>query len=325
MKLTITPLTAVHIGTGEELTPLDYKLIALADSTTRFCKFSNDRILDRIANSNLDLPTDMKELQKFFHKECKEEDIEYKCKITKQFKEIYEANSKKDPLQNAAKVYEIYRNKNNFVPVVPGSSIKGAIRTAVLDKAGKIKEDDTDNKLFRSLAIADCEFSSESTVVGTMQMHKYGKKEAEKMQILADVILGNCIEGRDFSGKTNFTLYENFREHLDFSLIKKKCNEFYLREFNEEYKKFYENKNGGEYNIIEWLKKQLEQKSKENNSFIIRLGRWSQVEFMTFQTRKPMTRKGKDGKPLPYGTTRTVFAYNGHFIPMGWCVCNTQP
>jgi len=326
MKLTITPLTAVHIGTGEELTPLDYKLVSVEDGTTRFCKFSNDRILDRIASLNPNIPTDIKELQKFFHKECKEEDIEYRCKITKQFKEIHEANSKKDPLQNAAKVLEIYRNKNNFAPIIPGSSIKGAIRTAVLDKAGKDREDDADNKLFRSLAIADCEFPSESTVVGAMQiLNKSGKKEAEKMQILADVILGNCIEGRDFSGKTDFTLYENFSEHLDFNLIRKKCNEFYLREFGEEYKKFYINKNGEEYKIMKLLEKILmEQKSKEN-SFIIRLGRWSQVEFVTFQTRKPFTRKGKDGKPLPFGKTRTVFSYSNCFIPMGWCVCSIAP
>ncbi|MDR2580744.1 MAG: hypothetical protein LBC85_07105 [Fibromonadaceae bacterium] len=61
MKLTITPLTAIHIGTGEELTPLNYKLILLEDGTNRFCKFSNDKILDRVANSVSNIPSDMKE------------------------------------------------------------------------------------------------------------------------------------------------------------------------------------------------------------------------------------------------------------------------
>jgi len=321
MKLTITPLTAVHIGTGEELTPLDYKLVRLEDETNRFCKFSSDKILSRMINSNL--PTDIKDLQKIIQSKCMEEDIDYKCKITKQFKEIYEANSKKDPLQNAARVFEIYRSKNNFAPIIPGSSIKGAIRTAVLSEKGQ-----ENNDLFRSLAIADCEFPNESTVVGTMQiLNKKGKKNAEKMQILADVILGNCIEGRNVIGKTDLTIYENLQEHLTFDSIREKCNEFYLREFKKEYETFYEkNKNSDEYGIVRWLKEQLE-KIKEEKSFLIRLGRWSQVEFVTFQPpfRNPSTRKGKDGKPLPYGTTRTVLIYSNRFVPMGWCVCSISP
>ncbi|MDR2580743.1 MAG: RAMP superfamily CRISPR-associated protein [Fibromonadaceae bacterium] len=269
----------------------------------------------------------MKELQKLFQSKCTKEDIDYKSKITKHFLNKYEENSKKDPLQNAAKILEMYRSKNDFVPIIPGSSIKGAIRTAVLDEKGKNKENKEDNELFRSLAIADCTFSSESTIVGAMQMlNKYGEKKAD-MQILADVILGSCIGDRNFSGEIDLMIYEKLQKCLSIDLIRKKCNEFYLREFDKEYEKFYKKKeNEEQYKVIKWLKKELDGIEKKEDSFVIRLGRWSQVEFVTFQDRKPLTRRGKDGKPLPHGTTRTVFMYSGYFVPMGWCVCkfNTQ-
>jgi CRISPR-associated protein Csm5 len=47
--LTLTPLTGVHIGNGEELTPLDYKIAKKVGSLDfkkeMYWKFSSDRIL----------------------------------------------------------------------------------------------------------------------------------------------------------------------------------------------------------------------------------------------------------------------------------------
>ena len=67
--------------------------------------------------------------------------------------------------------------------------------------------------------------------------------------------------------------------------------------------------------------------NKNDNSFVIRVGRWSQVEFVTFGSdfRSPKTSPGKGGKPKGWGGTRTLFDYNGQYLPMGWCKCTIKP
>lgn len=181
--LTVEPVTCVHIGTGEQLSPLDYKI-----EDNLFVNFSSDSILKRIAADpeksaefeRLSSGGDMKALADFFHENAKKDDINYSCHCTMEFLKIWEANKDKDPLQNGRFVEQMYRQ--DMAPVIPGSSLKGAVRTAVLKFV---------------------------------------------------------------------TFDENFRS--------------------------------------------------------------------------PKTRKGKDGKPLPYGKTRTVFNYDGLYLPFGWCKCSFIP
>ena len=75
---TLTPVTGVHIGTGEELTCLDYKVVSSSGKKPLYVKFSSDRILQRIVNDekamaafeNASVSGNMKELQGFFHQKC---------------------------------------------------------------------------------------------------------------------------------------------------------------------------------------------------------------------------------------------------------------
>lgn len=48
---------------------------------------------------------------------------------------------------------------------------------------------------------------------------------------------------------------------------------------------------------------------------ILRVGHYSQVEFVTVKNNNPFTHKGKQGTPLPYGTTRTLA---DGLYPFGW-------
>ena len=43
----IEPLTGVHIGTGEKLTPIDYAVKPI-NRKDMYLKFSSDKILDRL-------------------------------------------------------------------------------------------------------------------------------------------------------------------------------------------------------------------------------------------------------------------------------------
>lgn len=51
-KIKIEPLTAVHIGSGNSLLPIDYTLVNPNNSTEkRYVKFSTDKIINSILES----------------------------------------------------------------------------------------------------------------------------------------------------------------------------------------------------------------------------------------------------------------------------------
>ena len=147
-KLTIEPITPVHIGTGVELTPLDYKVDTILGKLNfeknMYFKFSSDKILQRMIETGdkkslsefemASVKGNMRELQQFFQKNCTTiEDIDYSCEVTNGFAKLYSENKGKDPYDNASKVYQIYRPEGLKTPVIPGSSLKGSIRTAILN------------------------------------------------------------------------------------------------------------------------------------------------------------------------------------------------
>lgn len=219
-KLTIEPITAVHIGTGQELTPLDYKILIAKSNgvpVMRYMRYSSDSILHRIATDSVKMnefdristQKDMRLYFDFFNKNCDaNEDRLYLCAMTDEFKETYKRNLEKDPLNNKAAVLEIFREGSSPNPVIPGSSIKGAVRTAVLnyflqnldeenyrklesdfshlrnpgDKAkfdktiqkallnNESKKDFAKTDAFRALEITDCRFGAkDSQIVGMIK------------------------------------------------------------------------------------------------------------------------------------------------------------
>ena len=394
---TLTPLTGVHIGTGEELTPLDYKIASKVGNLDlkkpTYWKFSNDRILQRLlgdkneqavsAFERASVDGNMKELQKFFQENCTNtKDTDYPCEVTHGFLKTYKANLGKDPHQNAAKVLQMYRTEGTPRPVIPGSSLKGSIRTALLNRyLADLSDNDYDfmqkdfdqeqkksprernfnryeeriqQKLFdysdakndplRAVSFSDCGFKATGTqLVGGLNLVSYNKHtenlEPVGAQIQAEVLRGELLGGKAISElcisineklqKAPFPLKKDGQpkciKTITFEDIQKSCNYFFLNEFHGEYEKFYKQVNDGTEELILRLKNMLEKAVNTRGNFIIRVGRWSQVEFVTLEEsfRKPETRIVK-GKPLGYGGTRTLFDYDGKYVPMGWCILSEK-
>ena len=368
--LTVEPVTCVHIGTGEQLSPLDYKISRSKQGNDLFVNFSSDSILKRIAADpkksaefeRLSSGGDMKALAGFFHENAKNADINYICHCTREFLKIWEENKDKDPLQNGRFVEQMYRQ--GMRPVISGSSLKGSVRTAILNAAledcynrnnlrgkkdNQIQKElldfkDAKNDPFRALQFGDCVFDGGGTqIVGALKNIKPDRSgevaEHNTSQILAEAIKGYFMHngtGANLAGEARFALDVDLAEEKAVSKkitiqdIVNNCNDFYWREFKTEYEKFYKNACGSECDAITKLHKELKavaEDAQKQNEFIIRVGRWSQVEFVTFDEnfRSPKTRRGKDGKPLPYGKTRTVFNYDGLYLPLGWCRCSFVP
>lgn len=361
-ELQIEPLTGVHIGTGNELTLFDYAVKKISSSGNEkniYLKYSSDSILDRlIQEGNKDAlaefeaasrAQDMKKLRTFFHEHLNVRfDLEYPCDITESFYRAYQKNKEKDPVENAAVVLQMYRPAGSKKPVIPGSSLKGAIRTAVLNyllkKTGQrelLKLDNAKNDPFRALHIADAVFEAKNTqLVGQLQNIAPGRdKELTPtgMQIQAEIIRGTLIGGKAAAftetavdaplqdavvpPKDKTDTQFDFKHKLSMEEIADACNYFFMAEFDGEYEKFYSEAVESTA-IITKLKSELEKASNTENCFVVRVGRWSQVEFVTFQgsLRKPRV-PIRNGKSNGYGGTRTVFDYDGEYVPLGWCKC----
>ena len=381
-KIKIEPLTGVHIGTGKELTFLDYKVIKTDSGNKVYVKFSSDQILSRLIDENRDLSAfytasdnrDMKAVQNFFHKNIGKTDIEYPCDVTSSFYDLYEKNKTRDPIENAAKVLQMYRPSNSKRPVIPGSSLKGAIRTAVLNNIlCKLSNDEYDRELdifekeknknnsdryekklqqkilkygnekddpFRTISIADTSFKDKNTqLVGLLKNISSSNnviKSIPKLQIQAEIIRG-CLIGGSAEAETIISIDESLQQskltgnnnkngfeiktHISMEDIAEACNHFFWNEFESEYNTFYKDIDEN-VDVIVSLKKDIESIIKSIDTFIVRVGRWSQVEFVTFEDnfrdpKVPQTR----GPKKSYGKTRTVFDYDGQYIPLGWCKC----
>ena len=390
-KIKIEPLTAVHIGTGEKILPLDYKLATPKNSEKkRYVKFDSDKIISSILKSEdksliqklqeASESNDIDKLGKFFQ-EYFYKGIEYDAKVTNEFANLFSRKIDDGLFSNALEVDQMLHKEN--MPYIPGSSIKGAVRTAILNnillceikdapynalrnmadeekqkdrlKKGSYEEkiqnaalqiDDSKVKCsnarkdpFRCLEITDCKFSPKDQIVGCIKNIKVDRLTKELtetgMQIIAESIPGSLLKhncSAEFLLRINTDL-QNIDFGETFHINKKitirdivdSCNFFFKKQFKEEYKKFYSDAMEHVDKEIVELGKMINSITDTDNQFIIRLGRWSQVEFVTLGNdfRNPKT-PSRRGKVMPYGTTRTVLNHDGQYIPMGWCKCTVE-
>lgn len=371
--LTIEPLTAVHVGSGETLLPIDYTLASPGNSNvSRYVKFNSDKIIDGIiksgkqtlinelekANDSADINVLGKFFRKYFYR-----GVSYDASTTKSFRNLYADKIRGSLSDNALEVQQMMHEENR--PYIPGSSIKGSIRTAVLNslldevddktfnELGKLPDKKVQNELlgitkegrgndaqkdpFRCVEVSDSIFPARAQLVGQMKNAKLDRRSGEMafvdMQIIAETIPGLLADGKspaEFSIRINSDLQNfnsgdfNISKKIDFNKIARACNNFFKRQFNEEYKHFYKDAYDGMDKILE-LKKFIDSVDvNDTEKFLLRLGHWSQVEYVTLEDlRKPKTPTRK-GKAMPYGTTRTLFDFDGQYLPLGWCVCTVK-
>jgi CRISPR type III-A-associated RAMP protein Csm5 len=240
-------------------------------------------------------------------------------------------------------------NGSDRVPYIPGSSIKGALRTAVIDwldqnknlrlKAARSKDGSggayrkslenilgpTTDSAFKQLKITDViGFADSTLLVEPLEIRcKEGKSATpkNKCEVMPSRLLGvvdqSTLYVRISIGEQTrpadqrLTLRDG--QSWDWSELAQLANAYFLKRFQEEKAKFYGLPNFAKARpAIERLEAEL---NCGKGQMLLRLGHYSQVEFVTVEDNKPLTRKLKDGTPMPYGTTRTLA--NGLF-PFGW-------
>lgn len=395
--LEIEPLTAVHIGSGKTLNPLDYMLydIKLRGGKKRiYMKYNTDKILHKLVETGgvetltaFNRATEagnFKALQRFFHDKINgaaRDDVldvfmDYPCDITKGFERLYNSKQEGDPTQNALEVQQMYRPTGKRGAVIPGSSIKGAVRTALLnhilikemgddeydrlksmghngkrekdiqkaalriDKCISEKANDAQKDPLRCVSFSDGKIDPRASLVGCLNnvgLGERGALELSDMQIIAETAAGT-LAGYGYKALVTAAIDESlqnvkgdegfaFARKFNMAGIARACNWFFKRQFEadsenheSEYSKFYDGQPDG-MELIERLKEIVDSIDESDTSrFLLRVGRWSGVEYVTLGNdfREPDT-PIRQGRKMPYGTTRTLLDMDGKRLPMGWC------
>ena len=371
-EVRLTPITPIHIGTGDELMPFSYTIMPVRSmgknnevvSRYRYIRF-NDEIMVRYLK-----PEQLEKLQPLIdqddfgafrqefnaivqhlipvHQDC----IFYTARVTDEVLALWAGLSEKR--NNSFIVQPILSNLLSKQPYIPGSSLKGAIRTALLDpfareffnippkfreqgmlatlehmKDGKYKAQDDP---LRVLKVSDAIFPAKnSRLVGQLALYNREKQATESIAINEEVI-ESVATRTDVEDSVASALSATASISIDDRLlgahayhtaprtiedIIKSCNDFYENTLAFEYNRFFLNADDEVYNGYTYVDKAFEEMHKRNSKseFIVRLGRHSQIEYMTFATEREAERKAANR------VSRTLFRYKKLLLPMGWLHC----
>jgi len=331
-------LTPLHVGTGQDLDPFSYVIdgdrLFFIDLIRWINHFPDKALLDKMMETD-----NFAAVRTFIAKNISAKDFAVSA-VAIECPELLttyrNAIERQDP-RNQVLIRPVMRNEINGHPYIPGSSVKGAIRTALANrfvkKAGVTSADDRrvrgmpdyNEKIFgrikddpmRWLKIGDIPLGDESSVIIEAKEHSRDPKKIATPKGFFEVVRGLSQIRQSIAFPLSFSLAP-FRLHdqtVDADYIIDSLNRFYIPKYMEEYKKFYA-RTGMEKvrEILAPVMKRIE--SMKTNEALIRIGHFSHIECVTLdEVRKPATRKDRSGNPLPWGTTRTLA--NG-LHPFGW-------
>jgi CRISPR-associated protein Csm5 len=332
-KLHCEVLSPIHIGSGGEIDPLSYIIDSGRLYGVSFDKFvyaMSDETRTRF--EGLIDKGDLIEIRKFVAEHInKEKDTNFSIAVSPKVASLYK--SKISDIQNQLLIYPFIRTNGDSIPLIPGSSIKGAIRTALISEMAKnsnlpkprdAREEytfesailgykDGKDDPFRGIKIKDRSLQRDDTIIREVKniSRKKGGLEANNIQIICEVIQAQLTgKGVNFETEMSFDdeLYSTKYLSKTFTIeqVFKSCRNFYRDKMEQEHNKFYRNSE------IEKFSDQLLNTSFDEKSFPFRLGRFSGVESVTldkYRNPKP------PGNKTVWGTSRNLA--DGVY-PMGW-------
>ncbi len=346
-------LSPVHIGTGDELDPMNYLMRHEDGKVT--CHILDTRswakdFPDPVELSKIFSGGNIPAMRGFLANQI--DPAIYGLRridvINKRIFQEYEQKLKDQSTTNQL-LFSPHMTTSDCVPLLPGSSIKGALRTAVIDwldrekhlglktarardKKGEAYHKQIESVLgpitdsaFKQLKISDVTGYADSTLlVEPLETRiKEGKTVTpkNKCEVMPSRLLGKAEQSSlhariaigSLTNPSDRCLTLRDGKAWDWPALAKMVNDYYMKRFQKEKTKFYGLPNFAKARpSIEQLEAELQ---CNVGQMILRVGHYSQIEFITVQDNNPFTKKGKEGTPLPYGTTRTLA--DGQ-LPFGW-------
>lgn len=335
-KVNLHILSPIHVGTGQELDPFSFvirdKQLCLIDLVKWMQEYPEKEELYSIMGSD-----DFVYVRTFIAEKL---DISRAmlCSIPVDSQELLKtyqrAIQEKDP-RNQVLINPMMRNEVTMEAFIPGSSIKGAIRTAIANQfvqtAGVTSGDsgrgpsDYNQKIFGSinkdpmrwLKLSDVSLKESGTVIVEAKEYSMNPMKALTPKGHVEAAFNLCHMMKSVTYPIRFSMAP-FRLHgkvVDPEFVVNSLYRFYVPKYEEEYTRFFRPQRATEIQkgIIPMNKAVAGLKTNES---LIRIGHFSHVECVTLdEVRNPKTRRGRDGRSLPWGTTRTLA--NGIY-PFGW-------
>lgn len=338
-------LTPVHIGTGEDLTPFDYVIV-----NDTFHRIVSDELISSLTPEQLGKfydfikQSNITKLRDLIVENFNEEKFsKYKLKVFSGVAEKYKRNLKN--INNQLLISPFIRTTDDFKPYIPGSSIKGAIRTAIIDDVVQKRKDykppanpgnnlweleamgavsgkegenkpDISKDPFRTLKVSDVFIKNDFMAVGEVLNVRVDEKRNRLTQIgiqmIKEVILGRINVGSivEFEGEIRideFLPSIKKNKAISMPLTKELIIESCNKFYRDEFKREMEFYAFATdmHDVIDKMRVLF---SLNQNECVIRVGRFSGVYAVTINKfRNPHNKK--------WGNTRNLF--DGRY-PMGW-------
>jgi len=373
LKITAYSVSPIHIGTGETLDPFSYvvkdKKLYRFETSSYLSKLDMDKVNQITEILKKPHHNTILESRKFIHNNFnyeKMKDVVFEIlDLSKgSFYINYEKNlstlANNDPRNKAINQLEIESTySSNGVSLIPGSSIKGSIRTAIVNEIIEDEKIDYNNQgknaykelmqrmnltftddIFKILKVSDFVPNKEVRKwIGYFLNFPKNSLSNEigdtAMSVAAEVLMpfqgfgGEILIGRDKSHK----YWEYFDKISNKRDLFKCLNRHYLDLFKKELKLF-ESK-AQNHLFVTVTKDKFIKKLESNDCAVIKVGKHSGAEGVTFKNRS-ITIRGNKNRPTIYNakepTTVWYFSrYNSRDIknvnkkeneifPMGWLI-----
>jgi len=339
-RVNLHVLSPIHIGTDQELDPFSYVIrdnnLLLIDLIKWMEIYPEQEKLQSVIDSD-----NFAEVRTFIAEKIEPETVTFGSipieshGLISAYNRVIKA---KDP-RNQLLVDGMTRNKISQVAYIPGSSVKGAIRTAVADRfveaAGvtsknkrktfkPVFEPDYNEKIFgrinedpmRNLKLSDVSLDRFGSMIIEAEEYSLKEDKSKTPKGYKEVSANLCQKNAPVVYPLRLSLkpFSLHGQNVDMSFVIDALYRFYVSKYKEEYSKFYSLDHA----------KQIRQgiapmslaiANLKTNETLVRIGHFSHVECVTLDNvREPQTRTVR-GVRMPYGTTRTLA--NGLY-PFGW-------
>ena len=366
-RMDISTLSPIHIGSGEEMDPFSY----IIDNNVLY-EFSQRKFLNDLSEQDRDYllkvsDRDLSSLQNFFgnHSDAAIANSIRISKVPSEFSSLFQARLGKEASHdskaiNQLVIYRMQVDSAKDCPLCPGSSLKGSIRTALLESerqkqnitslSNNGKNFDLQKRLFgyrnfqddpmRLVRVTDSIWTKEiekpQVAIGCNVVFAVNRKKKKKGNVdgspqrVLEVV--DAMNTHVFTGEISLFQPSNTKKpKWQMKEISEVCNKFYKRKFENELNQLQNLK----YVDEEWRKQALERVKRisasdrsSNFSFLLRVGCHSGAEFVTLDKVRKIKIKGQK-KPESAATTWWLASSrrnaNSDLKPFGWIIVECTP
>ena len=358
----IEVLTPVAINSGQLLDPMRYTICQedkqLALHIIDLEQWVMDNAEDRTLNESLENDRFF-QVRKYLQEDLQKPGMLQQYSLARRntnnsplFEKFMAELHKEEESQNQLQIAEALHNPNTKRLVLAGSSVKGAIRTAVisyLDQQYNLKLKNIEpfaiqrsldelfggisDHAFKSLRVQDAEVSNIASrlVSADEKRHNPDNQRSNVPKAPSEVIAPVKLDGKETAKIfTNLTLGFNAkskkaltvekqggitqREIFDWPRLCEIVNQFYQQRFREEFDKFYRQPHLQQTgSLLEPIRQRIAG-TKTDHGMLLRVGRYSHAESLSIVNGSPQGRRIQ-GRMVGPGTTRTLA---DGIWPFGW-------